>query len=170
MGPSYIFLTSASKAKGLNVPAWPPAPEQTRISPSTPASSAFWAWRNVVTSWNTLPPQACTVDTMSFGARRLVMMRGTLCSAHTAMSSASRVLDWWIIWLIAYGAMTRSGSLSFNSANAVSICVNHSANLLCGRAFNAGMDPTMPLAHWAMTSSGPDTMNIGAEITGRTRF
>ncbi|BAQ46507.1 hypothetical protein Maq22A_c16905 [Methylobacterium aquaticum] len=27
----------------------------------------------------------------------------------------------------------------------------------------------MPLTHWAMTSSGPETMNIGEAITGRAR-
>jgi hypothetical protein len=36
--------------------AWPPAPAATRIRPSTPASSAFCAWRIETTSCSTMPP------------------------------------------------------------------------------------------------------------------
>jgi hypothetical protein len=56
MGPWKMRRISGSRAKGLSVPAWPPAPAQTRIRPSTPASMAFSAWRMVVTSWKTTPP------------------------------------------------------------------------------------------------------------------
>jgi hypothetical protein len=35
-----------------------------------------------------------------------------------------------------------------------------------GRAFNAGKAPIIPDLHWARTSSGPDTMNIGAPMSG----
>ena len=34
---------SATSAKGLVLPAWPPAPAQTAIKPSTPASAALRA-------------------------------------------------------------------------------------------------------------------------------
>ena len=43
IGPSYHSLISCIKAKGDNVPACPPAPAATNISPSTPASDAFSA-------------------------------------------------------------------------------------------------------------------------------
>jgi hypothetical protein len=48
--------TSPTSANGDVVPAWPPAPAATRISPSTPASSAFCAWRRLMTSCSTMPP------------------------------------------------------------------------------------------------------------------
>src|SRR6266851_7345711 len=44
--------------------------------------------------------------------------------------------------------------------------VSHSSSFSTGRAFSAGNEPTMPALHWAMTSSGPDTMNSGAPTTG----
>ena len=55
-GPSKNSRTSATRAKGLSAPAWPPAPAHTRISPSAPSASAFFAWRMLVMSWNTSPP------------------------------------------------------------------------------------------------------------------
>ena len=48
--------TSETSAKGLSVPACPPAPAHTRINPSTPASIALRAWRTLITSWKTRPP------------------------------------------------------------------------------------------------------------------
>lgn len=56
IGPSNILRTSPTSANGDVVPAWPPAPAATRISPSTPASSAFCAWRRLITSCSTMPP------------------------------------------------------------------------------------------------------------------
>ena len=44
--------------------------------------------------------------------------------------------------------------------------VNHSPSFSTGRAFSAGNEPTTPALHWAMTSSGPDTMNSGEPTTG----
>jgi len=43
MVPSNHSLTSLNKANGERAPAWPPAPAQTRIKPSTPCSAAFFA-------------------------------------------------------------------------------------------------------------------------------
>ena len=48
--PSNHFLTSLSKANGDNAPAWPPAPAQTKIKPSTPCSAAFFACLTLITS------------------------------------------------------------------------------------------------------------------------
>src|SRR5689334_3082528 len=44
--------------------------------------------------------------------------------------------------------------------------VSHSSSFSTGRAFKAGNEPTTPALHWAMTSSGPDTMNSGEPTTG----
>jgi hypothetical protein len=101
IGPSQIRRTSAVSAKGERVPAWPPAPAATRISPSTPASSAFSAWRRFVTSWKTTPPQSCTARTTASGARSEVMMTGTRWRAQTSRSCSRRSLEAWTIWLTA---------------------------------------------------------------------
>ena len=55
-GPSKNSLTSLTNAKGLNAPAWPPAPAQTRIKPSAPSSTAFFACLILMTSCITAPP------------------------------------------------------------------------------------------------------------------
>ena len=39
-----------------------------------------------------------------------------------------------------------------------------------GLAFNAGKEPMTPAWHWAMTSFGVETMNIGAPMTGKRIF
>src|SRR5260370_38412222 len=44
--------------------------------------------------------------------------------------------------------------------------VSHSSSFSTGRAFSAGNEPTTPAWHWAITSSGPDTMNNGDPRTG----
>ena len=41
--PSNHSLTSLKSAKGDKAPACPPAPAQTKINPSTPCSTAFFA-------------------------------------------------------------------------------------------------------------------------------
>ena len=41
------------------------------------------------------------------------------------------------------------------------IRLSHSSSTGAGRAFSAGNAPTMPALHWAMTRSGPETMNSG---------
>ena len=44
--------------------------------------------------------------------------------------------------------------------------LSHSSSFSTGRAFSAGNEPTMPALHWAITSSGPETMNSGDPTTG----
>ena len=44
--------------------------------------------------------------------------------------------------------------------------VSHSPSFSTGRALSAGNEPTTPALHWAMTSSGPDTMKSGEPTTG----
>src|SRR5215472_6575490 len=44
---------------------------------------------------------------------------------------------------------------------------SHFSNSSAGRAFSEGKLPTTPALHWAITSSGTETMNIGAPTTGR---
>jgi len=42
--------------------------------------------------------------------------------------------------------------------------------MLCGLALSAGNEPTIPALHWAITSSGPETINKGAPTTGNLNF
>ena len=65
--PSKISLTSATKANGDNSPVCPPAPLQTNIKPSTPASIAFFEWYKLMTSEKTNPPYLWTFSTTSLG-------------------------------------------------------------------------------------------------------
>ena len=51
--PRADFLT---RANGDSVPAWPPAPAATAISPSAPFSIALWANVLLMTSCSTMPP------------------------------------------------------------------------------------------------------------------
>ena len=44
------YKTSLNKANGERAPAWPPAPAQTSIKPSTPCSAAFFACLTLITS------------------------------------------------------------------------------------------------------------------------
>ncbi len=103
------------------------------------------------------------------GARRLVMMIGTSCRTQASTSWASRSFEAWTIWLTAKGAIRRDGSAARASASVVVIRVSHSSSMACGRAFRAGNEPTTPARHWAITRSGPETMNIGEAMTGRAR-
>ena len=48
--------------------------------------------------------------------------------------------------------------------------VSHSESFSTGRALSAGNEPTTPALHWAMTSSGPDTMKSGEPTTGSSRL
>src|SRR5437763_7113387 len=47
---------------------------------------------------------------------------------------------------------------------------SHSPSFSTGRALSAGNEPTMPALHWAITSSGPETMNSGEPSTGSSRW
>jgi hypothetical protein len=95
---------------------------------------------------------------------------GTRCLTHTSRSCCRRVLLVWTIWLTAKGATFASGLASLYSASSRSMRRSQVSRTSCGRAFRAGKLPTMPALHWASTSSGPLTMNIGAPITGRRRL
>ncbi len=44
--------------------------------------------------------------------------------------------------------------------------VSQLSSLAWGRASSAGNEPISPVAHCAITSSGFETMNMGAQITG----
>ena len=57
-GPSHQARISWTSAKGEVVPAWPPAPAATAISPSAPFSTAFRANRSLMMSCRVMPPPA----------------------------------------------------------------------------------------------------------------
>ena len=57
-----------------------------------------------------------------------------------------------------------------HSSRASSHSCSHSPSAAWGRALSAGKAPTMPALHWAMPSSGPETINIGAPITGSPKL
>jgi hypothetical protein len=47
------------------------------------------------------------------------------------------------------------------------ISASHSSNCEAGLAFNAGMDPTTPAMHCAMTNFGLPMMNNGEPMMGK---
>ena len=86
------------------------------------------------------------------------------------MSCSSRSLLLWTIWLIANGAAGRSGWARSCAASVSVISASHSSSCSAGRAFSAGIEPTMPALHCAMTSLGLLMMNSGAPMIGRGRL
>ena len=95
------------------------------------------------------------------------MMMGTLYLTHMAMSCSSRSLLLCTIWLMAKGAAGRSGFALLYADKVSVISDNHSSNCDAGRAFNAGMEPTTPAMHWAITNLGLLMMNSGEPMTGK---
>src|SRR5690606_2444034 len=98
------------------------------------------------------------------------MMIGTLYFMMSSMSCSSRLFERCTIWLIANGAAGLSGCFLLYASNSSVISCSHSSNCDEGRAFNAGMEPTMPALHCSMTSFGLLMMNIGEAITGMRKF
>src|SRR5699024_10610288 len=47
------------------------------------------------------------------------------------------------------------------------ISSSQSVSIEAGRALRLGKEPTTPAWHWALTSSGPEAMNMGEPKTGR---
>ena len=94
------------------------------------------------------------------------MTIGTLYLAHTCMSCSSRSLLLCTIWLIANGAAGRSGWSRFQAASVSVISASHSSSCSAGRALSAGIEPTTPAVHWAMTSFGLLMMKSGAPMIG----
>src|SRR5829696_6540445 len=94
------------------------------------------------------------------------MTIGTRCLTQVSMSCISRSLEAWQIWLTAYGATFFSGCSALYSPSSFSIRLSHSESFSTGRAFSAGNEPTTPALHWAITSSGPETINSGEPTTG----
>ena len=100
-GPSNQARISEISAKGDSVPACPPAPAATAISPSAPFSIALWAKRSLMMSCMVMPPHAWTASFRSSRAPREVMVIGTLYLAQLSMSCSSLALDLWTIWFTA---------------------------------------------------------------------
>ncbi len=98
------------------------------------------------------------------------MTIGTLYLAQTCMSCSSRSLLLCTIWLMAKGAAGLSGWSRSCAARASVISASHSSSSSAGRALSAGMEPTMPALHWAMTSWGLLMMNSGDPMTGSESF
>ena len=97
-------------------------------------------------------------------------MIGTLYFTHSAMSCSSRSLDLCTIWLMANGAAGCSGCAWLCAARASVISASHSSSCAAGRALSAGMAPTTPAMHWAITSLGLLMMNSGEPMMGSGRF
>ncbi len=169
IGPSNHSRSSCTMAKGERRPAWPPAPAATGIRPSAPFSTALWAKALVITSCSTTPPQPCTAALTSSRAPREVITTGTLYLAQRATSSSRRLLVLWTIWFTAKGAAGISGWARSQAASSSVIRASHSSSCEIGRAFSDGNEPTMPALHWAITRSGPETMNRGEPMAGRRR-
>ena len=70
------------------------------------------------------------------------------------------------------GSMGATGASGFSSAYAASrsrISPSHASSCSWGRALSARNAPTIPAVHCATTSSGHETINIGAPISGMRR-
>ena len=165
-GPSNHSRISCTMANGLLALAWPPAPAATGIRPSAPFSIALCANTLLMTSCSTTPPQPCTAWFTSSRAPSEVMTIGTLYLAHNCMSCSSRSLLLCTIWLMANGAAGSSGCALSHAASASVISASHSSSCSAGRALSAGMEPTTPDVHWAITSLGLLMMNNGEPMTG----
>ena len=98
------------------------------------------------------------------------MMIGTLYLTHIAMSCSRRVLLLCTIWLMANGAAGWSGCALLWAASASVISISHSSSCSAGRALRAGMEPTTPAMHWAITNLGLLMMNKGEAMTGKGRW
>ena len=85
------------------------------------------------------------------------------------MSCSSRSLLLCTIWLIANGAAGCSGWSRSHAASVSVISASHSSSCDAGRAFSAGIEPTTPALHCAMTSFGLLMMNSGAPMIGSGR-
>ena len=101
------------------------------------------------------------VSIIGAGLPALAITIGARCSATSAASSIDRVFD---LWTIRFGA---KGAAPFVSPT---IWPSYASNSSRVRQLAVGNEPMMPHRHAAMTSSGPDTKNIGAEINGSRRF
>ena len=86
------------------------------------------------------------------------------------MSCSSRSLLLCTIWLIANGAAGWSGWPRSQAASVSVISASHSSSCAAGRALSAGIEPTMPALHCAMTSLGLLMMNSGAPMIGSGRL
>src|SRR5699024_7509213 len=59
------------------------------------------------------------------------------------------------------------GLAEVNAALDSAISSSQSVSIEAGRALRLGKEPTTPAWHWALTSSGPEAMNMGEPKTGR---
>src|SRR6266702_3898551 len=159
MGPSKKSLTADNSEKPFIRPVCPPAPADTRINPSTPASTAFLAKATELTSASTFPPQACTRSTIGFGPPNAVMTTGTWAFSKTLNSSERRGFVGCTTRFAAQGTPGRP-------PNRCVICAIHSLSTSMVLAFAHGKLPRTPFAQAAITRSGPDTKNIGAAMSG----
>ncbi|MNT56807.1 hypothetical protein D3C72_1941400 [compost metagenome] len=91
---------------------------------------------------------------------------GTLYFSHSAMSCSRRSLVRCTIWLMANGAAGLSGLARLCAASSSVISASQSSSCSAGRALSAGMEPTMPALHCAITNLGLLMMKSGEPITG----
>ena len=119
---------------------------------------------------NISPTAISQLSLDSSTAPRLVMMIGTLYLTHIAMSCCKRSFDLCTIWLMAKGAAGLSGLAALYAAKVSVISFSHSSSCSAGRAFNAGIEPTTPAIHCAMTSLGLLMMNSGEPMMGKGKW
>src|SRR5690625_1416649 len=95
------------------------------------------------------------------------MTIGTWWRTTSARSASRRLFERWTMRLTANGAAGRSGLAEVNAALDSAISSSQSVSIEAGRALRLGKEPTTPAWHWALTSSGPEAMNMGEPKTGR---
>src|SRR5580704_7933506 len=158
--PSQNFRTARTKAKGLTQPVCPPAPAVSSTSPSTPAATAFSAWRTEATSASTRQPASFNGFITGSGEPTEVITISGFARSTAARSSATRGLERWTIRLGQNGAAPAVASL---------ISASQASSSAIVRQLAVGKEPITPARQAAITSSGPETRNIGAAINGSLR-
>ena len=162
------FLTSEINDIGLSVPPCPPAPAETRINPSTPASDAFSACLFFIISWYTNPPYEWTAPTSCETAPREVITIGTLCFTQIFKSARIRGFVLWTIRFTPKGAAFFPVSFSKLESSSL-IWITHCSNPSVVLWFRAGKVPTIPFLQHSITNFGPEIKKRGAAIMGIER-
>ncbi len=155
---------------GLLMPAWPPAPAATAIRPSAPFSMALWANLLLMMSCSTTPPPA-----VHGLVHVLARAQGRDDDRHLVLGADLHVVLQPVVALVhdlvdgeRCGGRFRMGAVPGREGFG-DLCEPF-VQQFGSRALSAGMEPTMPAWHCAITSFGLLMMNSGEPMTGSESF
>ena len=103
------------------------------------------------------------------GLPTLAITSSIRCLRTRSRSARRREFERCTIRLAHGGATGRSGCAARKSDSCWSIWMNQSSSCSTVRQLAVGKAPITPHLQVSMTSSGPDTRNIGAEMSGRDK-